>query len=145
MPGTTDTQTGAAVEVRGTVVSRHNIDAERVLWTVRLVLPIGSGLPFWTHPDLTTMYVETGALGFTSVTGHAELIPDPVLPAERAVTGVEAVLWPRSIVTFGAGVQHSIRNPVTQETTIVVTMLIPREATPYDGLWTSEGFRITVA
>lgn len=133
------------IAVRGMVLNTQPVDAERNLWTVRLTLPPGAGLPFWTRPGPTVVYVESGVLGFTAVTGAVDLTLGQ-FPVEhrRNVRGVEYLLNPGETASFGPGVQQSIRNPVTRETSIVVTMISPRSETPFSGLWTSEGYPVIV-
>lgn len=134
------------IEVHGEVIMSHPLDAARTFWAIRLRMPAGGGLPFWTHPGLTMVYVESGMIGFTSVTGNVQLtLNNDVSGTERAVTGVEYLLRQGHVAAFGAGVQQSIRNPATEVAVFMVTMITPRASTPYDGLRTSEGYRITFA
>jgi hypothetical protein len=63
---------------------------------------------------------------------------------QRATTGVELLLRPGDTASFGPGVQQSIRNPVTEDTVLIITMISNKEHVPFDGLWTSEGYPIIV-
>jgi quercetin dioxygenase-like cupin family protein len=137
--------TSAHIEVRGTILSTHAVDADRNLWTIRLSLPPGAGLPFWTRPSLITMLVEQGVIGFTAVTGNVELTlgRDP-MRRERAMTGAEYLLRPGDTASYGPGVQQSIRNPVTEDTVLIISMISSSKTIPFDGLWTSEGYPIIV-
>jgi hypothetical protein len=94
---------------------------------------------------LTTIYVESGTLGFTAVTGNVNLSlgTNPAV-SERAFTGQEYLLQPGDAALFGTGVMQSIRNPITEITTILVTMIAPNGSAPYNGLSTSEGYVIRV-
>lgn len=132
-----------AIIVRGSIVTKHPLDSERTLWTIRLQMPPGGGLPFWTNPGLTVIYIESGAIGFTAVTGNVWLTSgiDP-MTKERAFTGAEYLLKPGDTASFGPGAQQSIRNPVTATSSFLLTMVTPHGATPYEGLATSEGYRI---
>lgn len=144
MPAT-PAATPARTEVRGTVLNAHPLDNERNLWTIRLMLPPGAGLPFWTRPSLITMYVESGAIGFTSVTGNVDLtLGITPMQRQRAATGAEYLLRPGDTASYGPGVQQSIRNPVTEDTVLIISMISAKEPMPFDGLWTSEGYPIIV-
>lgn len=134
------------VVVRGAVVTKQAIDRERMLWTLRLQMPPGGGLPFWTNPGLTVLYVESGAIGFTSVTGTVLLTTGLDVPERaQALTGAEYLLRPGDTASFGPGTQQSLRNPVTQTTSLLLTMIGPRDARPYADLVTSEGYPIEFA
>ncbi|MGH2551312.1 MAG: hypothetical protein ACRDHN_18140 [Thermomicrobiales bacterium] len=139
-------ETTEAILVRGTIVSKHPIDTERTLWTIRLQMPPGGGLPFWTNPGLTVIYVESGAIGFTAVTGNVWLTSGTEsIVKERAFTGAEYLLKPGDTASFGPSAQQSIRNPITRPSIFMLTMVTPKGATPYDGLTTSEGYPIVFA
>jgi quercetin dioxygenase-like cupin family protein len=131
--------------VWGNVLSTHGVDETRSLWIIRLVLPPGAELPYWTRTGLTTLYVESGMLMFTGVTGVVRLSRG-VNPVEHTttVTGQPTRLNPGDTVSFSQGVQHSLYNPVLSPTAIIVTMIAANDVVPYNGLWTSEGYPIRV-
>jgi quercetin dioxygenase-like cupin family protein len=131
--------------VWGNVLTTHSLDSERNLWVIRLILPPGAELPYWTRPSLTTIYVESGLLVFTGVTGIVRLSRG-VNPVEHTttVTGQPTKLAPGDTVSFSQGVQHSMYNPVLTPTAIIVTMIAASAVVPYDGLWTSEGYPIQI-
>jgi hypothetical protein len=91
------------------------------------------------------MYVERGAIGFTSVTGNVDLtLGITPMQRQRAATGAEYLLRPGDTASYGPGVQQSIRNPVTEDTILIISMISAKALIPFDGLWTSEGYPIIV-
>jgi quercetin dioxygenase-like cupin family protein len=131
--------------VHGAVLTTYTMDPDRTMWMIRLVLPPGAELPYWTLTGSTTIYVESGLLNFTAVTGTVRWTRG-IDPVERTavVTGQPTNLRPGDTVSFNLGAQHSMYNPILEPTSIVITMVGAGDAVPYDGLWTSEGYPIEV-
>jgi mannose-6-phosphate isomerase-like protein (cupin superfamily) len=129
------------IVVQGYVLASSEIAPGRSQWVIRLILPPGAETPHWTRHDATTMYVESGMLQFTGVTGNG-LLTRGIQPVERSltVTGIPVNLLPGDTVTVNRGIQHSIFNPVDQPTAIIVTTIGPGNTIPFDGLWTAEGY-----
>lgn len=135
----------APILIRGTVLHAQTVDDERNLWTARLILPPGAEFPYWTRPGPTVIQIETGKLALTAVTGRVALtFGRDNLVREENRKGVEYLLSPGDTASFGAGVQQSIRNPVTVSTTIVVTMISPRTEIPFKGLVSAQGWPIVI-
>jgi quercetin dioxygenase-like cupin family protein len=133
------------IVVQGYVLAASEIAPGRSQWVIRLILPPGAETPHWTRLDATTMYVESGLLQFTGVTGNG-LLTRGVHPVERSLTttGTPVQLKPGDTVTVNRGIQHSVFNPVDRPTSIVITTIAPSNSVPYDGLWTAEGYPITI-
>ena len=131
--------------VWGSVLASNVVSDGESLWIIRLILPPGAELPHWTRLGLTTMYVESGVLQFTGVTGNAHLTRG-IQPVEHTFTrtGEFTRMEEGDSVTVNRGIQHSLFNPVDRPTSIIVTTFAPSDVVPFDGLWTSEGYPITV-
>lgn len=135
----------AGIVVHGSVLAKTQVAEGQSQWVIRLILPPGAESPHWTRLDATTIYVETGMLQFTGVTGNG-LLTHGIHPLERSLsrTGVPVQLGPGETVTVNRGIQHSIFNPVDRPTSIIVVTIAPSGTVPYDGLWTAEGYPIIV-
>lgn len=131
--------------VQGYVLAKNRVSETEFLWSIRLSLPPGTELPHWVRPNFTTIYVESGVLIFTGVTGNANLTRgiDPV-EHDFARTGEFTRLEAGDSVTVNRGIQHSLFNPVTQPTTLIISTIASDEKIPYDGLWSAEGYPIVV-
>ncbi len=131
--------------VRGYVLANNRLSDSDTLWTIRLSLPPGTELPHWTRPNFTTIYVESGVLIFTGVTGRAHLTRG-VVPVEHGSTntGEFTRLEAGDTVSVNRGIQHSLFNPVTQPTVLIISTVASDGKIPFDGLWSAEGLPIVV-
>lgn len=146
MPAQSTPQSSSQSEiVQGYVLAKNRLSEDEVLWTLRLSLPPGTELPHWTRPNFTTIYVESGVLIFTGVTGNANLTRgvDPVEYGSSR-TGEFTRLEAGDTATVNRGIQHSLFNPVTQNTILIITTIEPDGKPPYHGLWSAEGYSIVV-
>lgn len=131
--------------VQGYVLATNPLSETDSLWTIRLTLPPGTELPHWTRLHFTTIYVESGVLIFTGVTGNAHLTRG-TNPVEHGSTntGEFTRLNTHDMVTVNKGIQHSLFNPITQPTVLIITTITSDEKIPFDGLWSAEGYPIVV-
>lgn len=131
--------------VWGSVLASNVMPDGQNLWIIRLILPPGTELPHWTRLGLTTIYVESGVLQFTGVTGNGDLTRG-IRPVEHTSTrtGEFTRMEPGDSVTVNRGIQHSLFNPVDRPTSIIVTTIAPAEVVPFDGLWSAEGYPIHI-
>lgn len=129
----------------GSVLASNPLPEGDHLWIIRLILPPGAELPHWTRLGLTTMYVESGALQFTGVTGNAALTRG-IHPVEHTSTrtGEFTRLDAGDSVTVHRGIQHSLYNPVDRPTSLIVTTVAPATPVPFHGLQTAEGYPIII-
>lgn len=136
---------GPTPVLRGYVLASNPVRDGEHLWIIRLILPPGAELPHWTRLGLTTMYVESGVLQFTGVTGNADLTRG-IHPVERSRTrtGEFTRMKAGDSVTVNRGIQHSLFNPVDDPTLILITTLAPQDVIPFDGLHTAEGYPIII-
>lgn len=131
--------------VQGYVLANNRLNDTEILWTIRLSLPPGTELPHWVRPKFTTIYVESGVLVFTGVTGQANLTrgTGPVTH-EASITGEFTRLNAGDMATVNQGIQHSLFNPVTQPTVLIISTIATDERIPFDGLWSAEGYPIVI-